>query len=65
MTTEEFKLAVQKIIDGDPTKYNNKSWDNDPEVGHLKYDELLEQVLRELGYGDGIDLSQDHTKWYA
>lgn len=67
MTAEEFKQAVQEIIDpGLSRPYGSrKTWKADPEAGHFDYDKLLERVLRELGYGDGIDLVEELPRWYA
>lgn len=37
----------------------------DSEVGHGEADDLLCEVLRELGYGEGIDIFESMHKWYA
>ena len=56
MTPDEFKQEVQEIID---------KLSHDPEMCHYEYDDLCEHVLRELGYGEGIDLVENITFWYA
>jgi hypothetical protein len=38
---------------------------NDPEYYHGKMDELMCELLRSLGYGDGIDIFESAEKWYA
>lgn len=39
--------------------------DDDPAGSHLSADELLCTILRELGYGDAVDLYDRIGKWYA
>jgi len=56
MTPEEFKAKVQELI---------LTWNRDPENGHGRYDELIEKLLIELGYEEGVKLVQDQTFWYA
>lgn len=68
MTPDEFKTAVQDIIDGKQPKsdYGGPStWDDDPESGHADYDDLMETVLHELGYAEGIALAARMCRWYA
>jgi hypothetical protein len=55
VTSEEFKKRMQVIKDGE----------YDPEAQHIDADKLLCQVLRELGYGTGIDIYGSIDKWYA
>ena len=54
MTHEEFKDKVSDIL----TNYN-------PEVAHPDTDELMEDLLVELGYGAGIEIIRKSTRWYA
>ena len=66
MTPDEFKAAVQNIIDGGIDYLERPTpWVSDPEHGHYQFDQLMEQLLRDLGYGEGIDLTKDLTSWYA
>ena len=37
----------------------------DEEEFHLEADELINQVMRELGYGDGMDIFVRNPKWYC
>jgi len=57
MTPEEFYDAVASILQG--------QYAGDYEMTHSETDELMETVLRELGYGHGIDLIEDSERWYA
>ena len=38
---------------------------NDQEDGHAHADGLMIQVLRALGYGEGCDVFEKASKWYA
>lgn len=63
MTPEEFKLAM---LDASLTTYEFEGHHYiDHETAHEKMDDLMCQVLKELGYGDGIDIFSVTTKWYA
>ena len=37
----------------------------DAEVAHSKMDELMCELLRELGYGSGVDVFDYQERWYA
>jgi len=37
----------------------------DPEARHENFDKILCELLRELGYGELIDIFESYTKWYA
>ncbi len=56
MTPADFKAAMRKIADIDG---------EDPEVAHCKSDALMMRVLYSLGYGDGCDIFEEMTRWYA
>lgn len=36
-----------------------------PEMGHIRADELMCEILTQLGYGDGIKLFEEMEKWYS
>ena len=56
ITPEEFAKRMRDIHD---------MYSDDEEVVHSEMDDLMCDLLRELGYGEGIDIF-DHThKWYA
>jgi hypothetical protein len=56
MTPEEFaaKMAEYKALN-----------EGDPEASHSLADGLMCKALRELGYGDGIDMFETMTTWCA
>ncbi len=54
MTPDEFTAAMRAIL---------KLIDHEEE--HKAADGLLCQALRELGYGEGVDLFEASTRWYA
>ena len=37
----------------------------DPEGQHDEMDKLMCELLRELGYGDGVDVFERQEKWYS
>ena len=38
---------------------------NDTEMAHILADELMCKLLRELGYGEGVDIFEQMDKWYS
>jgi len=56
MTPEEFRAEMDGL---------SKTANDDPEKWHLLADKLMHKVLRELGYGDGIDIWDQYGGWYA
>lgn len=60
ITPEEFEermLKIQKKLETDP-------WIDEEET-HGEMDQLMEDVLRSLGYGAGCDIFDNTPKWYA
>lgn len=58
MTVEEFKKRAQEIYD------ENEGYAG--EDGHIQVDLLMEECLRSLGYGEGIDIMNKMSNfWYA
>ena len=55
MTPEEFTKEMKAVAKFPP----------DVEAGHSSGDELLCKVLRELGYGEGVEIFENMDKWYA
>ena len=53
MTPEEFAKAMKKASD------------YDEEVAHMQMDDLMSDLLRQLGYGEGIDIFENTYKWHA
>lgn len=37
----------------------------DPESAHIKADDLMVELLRDLGYDEAMDAYESMTKWYA
>jgi len=54
MTPEEFKGALLRIIK-----------QHDAEVAHIETDNLMESLLEELGYAEGIAILRETIRWYA
>lgn len=38
---------------------------NDPEMFHIKADDLLCEILTDLGYGDVVAIFNDMERWYS
>lgn len=57
MTPDEFRDEMRKIypIDGEC----------DEEIAHGNADELMCKLLTQFGYGEGVKIFNDATKWYA
>lgn len=55
MTPEEFKRKMQEIC----------SNTDDREAMHGEADDLLCNMLIQLGYGDGVRVYEQTPKWYA
>ena len=54
MTPEEFKNKMIEL-----------SKDDDIEDRHINMDCLMGEVLRSLGYGEGVDIFDKTDMWYA
>ena len=54
MTKEEFAEKMAEIAKG-----------GDIEASHEDADDLMCQVLTEWGYGDGVKIFEEMSKWYA
>ena len=57
MTPGEFAQRMRDIYPEDDCY--------DPEVAHGPADDLLCEVLRELGYGEGVGTYEEAVKWYS
>ena len=64
LTPEEFTKAMNDISDklANPPKYRPYY---DEEDAHMEMDDLMLDLLRSLGYGDGVDIFENTNKWYA
>ena len=56
LTPEEFWLKMCTIITEN---------DGYEEYTHIYMDELMCELLRELGYGKGVDVFENTPKWYS
>lgn len=56
MTPDEFKDKMQQIVD-------DCGWDC--EGAHSAMDDLMCDLLRTMGYYDGVDIFNYQDKWYA
>lgn len=56
MTPEEFAADMRKI---------HEQYNDDPELGHVYMDQCMCELLREIGYSEGIDIFDKQDKWYA
>lgn len=54
MTKEEFKNRMQAIADK-----------RDTEGGHIEADDLMCELLKGLGYGEGVEIFEGMNRWYA
>ena len=63
MTPEEFAKAMKKASDNlnDPTGHPYY----DEEDAHSEMDGIMADLLRQLGYGEGIDIFENTNKWYS
>ena len=62
LTPAEFAIAMRKIENGEAYD-DDRMYDQEDQ--HIDADELMCNVLRSLGYGDGIDIFDSMPKWYA
>ena len=61
MTPINFAKKMRSIINDNIDREGHY----DCECGHLAMDNLMCDLLRDLGYGDGIDIFEDSGRWYA
>jgi hypothetical protein len=54
MTPDEFKARMEEVLLVGSCEYR-----------HEDADDLMCEVLRSLGYGDGVDIFEKMEKWYA
>lgn len=62
MTPKEFSNEMQRITNEELHKHD-PYWDT--EQIHIEMDNLMCEVLEDLGYGKGIKIFRDEPKWYA
>ena len=54
---ERFKRKMKEICDD--------SGEFDREIAHFDADELMMELLKELGYSEGVEIFDKMPKWYA
>jgi hypothetical protein len=59
MTPEQFRDEMASILKADQER------GADHEETHLAADHVMCELLRELGYGDGVDCYEQMKRWYA
>jgi hypothetical protein len=57
MSPEEFKKRMNNLVESHQKRLGLKGI-------HIFMDELMCEVLRELGYGEGVDIFMNTEKWY-
>lgn len=71
MTPAEFAAEMKAIIERNTSVVNdhNYPWYEGTlfatEDCHREHDKLMMILLRQLGYGEGIDIFESTKKWYA
>jgi hypothetical protein len=56
MSPEEFTERVRGIVE---------KLDGDAEAYHGAIDDLMEETLIELGYGEGVEMLRKPARWYS
>ena len=54
MTPKEFAEKMQLIVDEENT-----------ELGHIEMDNLMCELLKSLGYEEGVEIFDNALKWYS
>lgn len=66
MTPTEFLEALKEIDKQAVIKSTMKRRQYyDYELFHISADDLMCEILRGFGYGDGVDFFETHEKWYS
>lgn len=66
MTPEEFKDEMIRFRDEVyELRIDDHGMHIDKEIRHFNMDMLMVKTLRDLGYGEGVDIFVKTDKWYA
>ncbi len=67
MTPQEFEQLVKSIVDGTYQHQETDwfSWKASPVIAHAHFDSVVEDLLCDLGYGDGIALTRGLPRDYG
>lgn len=58
MTPKEFEEKMNKISSTDPSNPSS------PQYNHEEADNLMCELLKSLGYSEGVKVFENMTKWY-
>ena len=61
ISPEEFKKKMKEL----QIKEDTRGTYFDREQMHIAMDELMCEVLRDLGYSEGVEIFENTGKWYA
>lgn len=64
MSPKEFKNEMIRLRD-ETCGYKHYGDFIDKETRHFNMDMLMAKTLRDLGYGEGVDIFVKTDKWYA
>lgn len=64
LTPEEFAKAMKYISDKLINPPKGLPY-YDEEDAHVEMDDLMCDLLRSLGYGDGVSIFENANKWYS
>ena len=64
LTPEEFAKAMEDISDKLVNPPKDRPYYDEEDV-HIEMDDLMCDLLRSFGYGDGVDIFENTDKWYA
>ncbi len=59
MTPEEFAVQMREAYE------HHYVENDDEEYVHIVMDDIICNLLRQLGYGEGIDIFNNTPKWYS
>lgn len=46
-------------------RMKNLAQEKDLEAFHIKADDLMCETLKQLGYGEAVEIFESHEKWYS
>lgn len=71
MTEKEFELAENNINESSIKDYTERmreladNNDDDIEMRHVEMDNLMCEILKEMGFNELVDIFNETEKWYA
>ena len=64
MTPDEFATRARDIVANGHIRFMGRPY-VDHESIHVDHDELCFELLRSLGYGEGVEVMTAEERWYA